>query len=273
MGIKRFDGRKKEYIFEGNQCAYSPLFGTEDGMEYRMDVTGNIWGGSSKDNLLCYFDVETKKVSVFELAFNINKFALTPNGSIWATSDEGYIANFTLDFLKKDPYQRVDMIKIGGDAVPYPLHPLRIEVGRDGIVWVFAENSGLYRYDGSWKFYSLGSLEDPSAFVIDAQGQIWAGLTNTLLKHDGVKWTEYPIPLEFNRQVFPSRMIVGPDGAVWFVNNSIYLGSKSAYRFDGVEWSHFAEVYPDTSFIEKIIFAPDGAVWLMNYLHWARYKP
>jgi streptogramin lyase len=272
-GIKRFHRSKNEYFLEGDLCPTTPQPDPYHAIEYHMDVKGNIWAGSAQDDRLCYFDVETLEVSIFELDYDLNRFSLSPDGSVWAASEKGYIANFTLDSLNKEAYDQIPMIKIGGDAVRYPLHPLRIEVSSDGAVWVFAEYSGLYRYDGkAWKYYGLPNLEDPSAFAIDTKGHVWAGVTNVVLKHDGIKWTEYPIPTEFNRSVFPSHMVVAPDGIIWFANNSSMLSSKSASRFDGANWTHFAEVFPDTSFIEKIIFAPDGAVWLINYYHWARYK-
>ncbi|MFT3895575.1 MAG: hypothetical protein QM730_28470 [Anaerolineales bacterium] len=218
-GIKRFDGKTGEYVYKGSLCfpdlpPDAPLSNPEYGVSYRMDTNGNIWGISSVKNLLCYFDAVKKEASIFEVAFNIgilarfpvpfphfkgNGFALAPNGSVWVASPEGYIANFTLDFLKKDPYRKVDMIKIGGDLVHYPLNPLRIEVGEDGAVWIFAEHSGLYRYDGKdWKYYGLSNLEEASAFAIDKQGHIWAGYPDLLLKYDGNTWTQYPIEKDFN---------------------------------------------------------------------------
>jgi streptogramin lyase len=295
-GIKKFDGRKNEYVYKGNLCfpnlpSDAPLSNLEYRVSYRMDAKGNIWGMAPANNLLCYFDAVKKEASVFEVAFNTGNFslfptpfphftgkgfALAPNGSVWATSPDGYIANFTLDFLKKDSYRQVEKIKIGGDLVNYPLNPLRIEVGSDGAVWVFAENSGLYRYDGKdWKYYGLSNLQEVSAFTIDKQGQVWAGYPDLLLKYDGVTWVKYPIEKDFNYKIYPSNMAVSPDGAIWFANNSEFIGSKAVYKFDGNKWLYVPEIYShsDTSFVEQILFAPDGAVWFMNYSNWARYKP
>lgn len=273
-GIKRFDGTKKEYVLEGEFCFPSNSYPwQEKGITFRMDAKGNIWAAKVNDNILCYFDAKTRKVSTFELAFNVNTFALSPTGNIWVATKDGYLGKLSLDFLKKDSYREIDMINIGGDSVRHPLNPLRIEIDVKGMVWIFAENSGLYRYNRQgWKYYGLSELQDPSAFAIDTLGQIVAGLPGVILRHDGINWIQHPIEQENNRDVIPSRMALGWEG-LWFVDNSMYGGQSKVYRRYGPGPSDFPSVYSDSSLINKIIFAPDGAVWFVNpYSSLARYK-
>lgn len=296
-GIKRFDGRNSEYVYKGNLCfpnlsvdeiLYNPV---NSFVHYRMDAIGNIWGMAAGANLLCYLDAATRKTSVFEVAFNVggsalfpspfspaavNGFALAPDGSVWTMSAEGYIANFTLDFLRKGSYQVVDMIKIGGDLVHYLLNPLRIEVGADGVVWVFAENSGLYGYDGSeWKYLGLSNLQNISSFAIDRQGQVWAGYSGMLIKFEGAKWVKYPIQTDFEFTASPSGIVVGLDNSIWFSTfyNRYVINNNPICQFKENSWSCFKKGFSDASLYNQILFAPDGAVWFTSYNEWARYKP
>ncbi len=252
----RFDGREAKSVFEG----YNPCYST---YKFQMDPNGSIWGGGYMTNNLCYYDVEAKTISRFDLFFDVSDFDIASDGSIWVSSKSGFIANLTLDALRSGDYRRIELIKIGGDTVQYALNPERIEVSPDGAVWIFARGAGLYRYDGAdWEYFGMSNLKDSTAFAVDSKGRAWVGLCGKLMMRDGEKWNTYP-----QNCINPTKMIVAPDDAVWFIN------CDGVYRFDGAEWTRFTKEQLGGFIPERILVAPDGALWFISYQKWTRYKP
>jgi len=252
-----FDGQKARPAFEGkDQCGSS--------YDAKIGPGGSIWAKGDMTDYICYYDVQTKTISRFNLFFRANSFDVAPDGSIWVSSGSGFIANLTLDILRSGDYRRVKLIKVGGDEVQYVLIPDHIEIGPDGAVWVFVKGSGLYRYDEvGWKYYGMSELKDSTAFAIDSKGHVWVGLCGALMMNDGEKWTSYP-----QHCINPSHMIIAPDDAVWFVNSC-----DGIYRFNGKEWTHFTNEQIGGFIPERILVAPDGALWFVSYQKWTRYKP
>jgi streptogramin lyase len=254
----RFDGNKLLSVFSEKdmQCPY--LY------EYRIDSNGSLWGFFYGSNILCNFNVETGQITKYELHFIVDNLATGPNGQVWVGSNAGFIAELTPEFLKTNDYEKIDMIKVGGNTVNFKLSPSRIEIGPDGAVWVFVKDSGLYGYhDTEWKYYGLAGMQDASALTIDLNGHVWAGFCGKLLENDGEKWITHS-----QGCMAPTKLVTALDNSIWFIN-----GGDGVYHFDGVDLTHFDNEQFGGHVPDRILVAPDGAIWFSSYDGLQRYKP
>lgn len=259
-----FDGKEIGATSEKIPCTLPG--GNYDYTQWFIAPPDRIWllSAGYGQSGLCRYDIDTGESSATDLFFLPSDLVYAPDGTLWASSDAGFIVRLNEDYLKSGDYRDLKLIKVGEGLVDYILKPSRLIAGRDGSIWVFVENSGLYRYDGkSWKYYGLSSLQDASALAISPDGTVWAGFAGELMHYDGEKWTAYG-----HACVTPSDIVVARDGAVWFKN-----GCDGVYRFDGATWTHFEkDKYLGGIVPDQIMVAPDGALWFFSYNGWARYK-
>ena len=111
-----------------------------------------------------------------------------------------------------------------------------IHVADDGAIWVGAEYSGVWKYNGStWTNYSLPDT-DVISITTDHNGVVWAGTSECgLARFDGLTWTIY----EMSNSEIPSNRIaslaVDHDNNLWIGAARYQTGGL--VKFDGSAWT------------------------------------
>lgn len=252
-----YDGEEIKDPFEEKHCQqyYDLARISPDGKD--------IWLGSTYRNYLCLFDLESETYYEGELPFNANGMDIAPDGNVWVSSRQGFIAKITPFILRKGDYRLIEPIKVGGENITTILKPTRILVDSQGSIWVYVKGYGVYRYkDGEWKNFGMANI-DQNSLAVDSNGDVWVGKPGKLFKHENGTWVEFP-----QACICPTNLTVTRDDVLWFVN-----GCNGVYMYNERIWTQFTAEDIGGFTPSMILSAPDGAVWFFDYSHWTRYKP
>jgi ligand-binding sensor domain-containing protein len=132
----------------------------------------------------------------------------------------------------------------------------------NGRLWLSSAGGGIACKDGDeWTPFNTTNTPLPNnrAFSItsDSQGIIWAGLSNYLVRFDGVNWTTFGLDTLGGSTLFP--MVLGVDK-----DDRVLLGSGGLRAFDGHNYVIYdtANSPLQDNRISFIKTFPDGKTWI-----------
>jgi ligand-binding sensor domain-containing protein/signal transduction histidine kinase len=180
----------------------------------------------------------------------VQAFAQTSDGYLWIGTTGGLLrfdgARFTLFDRQNTPSLRENSV-------------FCLMVSRDGALWIGTEGGGLVQYQHgqfrSWTTREGLSNDFVRALAQDANGAIWAGTDNGLLRLNGSRFERVDgnprIPALAVHAIHQDR-----DGHLW-------VGGSKLLRLDGdtaIEYTLQGE--PSQNRVKSILQTQDGAIWV-----------
>lgn len=208
--------------------ASTSLYRVPDGGRYDssnlvLDPDGGIWSASANENVVAKLSPDGAKVTrwAFPTDAAPNSFLREPNGTFWMTETGGFkVAKF-------EPST--------GTLTEWPdaaRRPSSLVKRADGTFWLPETGGLLAKFDpaaGLFTYYKAVGVFSLSYPLADPDGTLWSCdfLIAAIVRYsaDGGKATRWPLPFGSSR---PSRIIRGPDGALWF---TLYAAGQIG-RFD-----------------------------------------
>lgn len=155
-------------------------------------------------------------------------------------------------------------------------HPFSFPSGRRGAVWaVLALSAALTLGSLSavesfapirpdplkepWRWTTFGQFENAhlSSFAEAADGSLWLGFENSIVRFDGLAKTVYDQAHGLGEGPVKS-LCLAKDGSLYALTRFQFL------RYDGVGWSQVAKVDNRSGRGNRLIEAPDGAIWALT---------
>jgi len=140
-----------------------------------------------------------------------------------------------------------------------------ITFAADGTVWI-GQHDGLLKYDGTaWSKYLLEPSEENTTGdpAIDSEGNIWLAKPKKLYRFDGNAWKVFSLP---DKWTSIHRLEFDQNGVLWFGTD------HGVYRLEDDFFSPFtvSDGLPD-ELVSALRIAPDGTVWAGTARGLARY--
>src|SRR5438094_4369341 len=228
---------------------------------------GNLWFTEEAGNKIGRIS-PTGAISEFPLAVGAmpGGIVVGPDGNLWFT-ERG--AN------------KIGRISLTGDLAEFPIptaasNPWRISTGGDGNLW-FTERAankiGRITPQGSITEFSRTNTppgSQPLGISAGPDGNIWFTVPSPGLAPGGLNYegligqitpsgtiTEFPIGL----QRFPIGITAGPDGNLWFTENSDSIGRITPTGTIAECRIPRLHVSSPSGAPQDIILGPDGALW------------
>jgi len=185
----------------------------------------------------------------------VQAFAQTPDGFLWIGTTGGLLrfdgAHFTIFDRQNTPSLHENNI-------------FCLMVSRDGALWIGTEGGGLTRYAGgqfrSWTSHDRSVTEGISndfvrALAQDAQGTVWAGTDNGLLRLSGERFVRVDataaIPVLAVHSIYPDR-----EGGLW-------VGGSRLLRLSGSQVREFTlQGEASQNRVKSILESADGTIWV-----------
>lgn len=180
----------------------------------------------------------------------VQAFAQTQDGFLWIGTTGGLLRFDGAHFVVFDRQNTPEL---------HENNIFSLMVSRDGALWIGTEGGGLSRYAGgrfrSWTTRDGMSNDFVRTLVQDAQGRIWAGTDNGLLRLDGERFVRMDgvgrIPALAVHSIATDR-----DGSLWVG------GSKLLRLRDGQAREYTLPGEASQNRVKSILQTRDGTVWV-----------
>jgi serine/threonine protein kinase/ligand-binding sensor domain-containing protein len=142
-----------------------------------------------------------------------------------------------------------------------------VEFDPGDVLWL-PTDAGVLRYDPAldeWSRFTADDhplLEDVWSFLVSADGTVWAGGEDGLVRYDGSTWSAPEASGSAPEYVYD--LAEAPDGSLWVAADG-ELGHLADGRWSYTRW-------PSDGWLETLAFGPDGSVWA-GYEGLGRFNP
>jgi ligand-binding sensor domain-containing protein/signal transduction histidine kinase len=180
----------------------------------------------------------------------VQAFAQTRDGYLWIGTSGGLVR---FDGLHFTVFDRQNTPALRENSV------FCLTVARDGALWIGTEGGGLARYAHgefrSWTTHEGLSNDFVRALAEDAQGRIWAGTDNGLLRLQGNRFVRIDVT-----ENIPSLAVhaIAPDRA-----GGLWVGGSRLIHIDGdraTEYTMRGESSQNR--VKSIVQTQDGSIWV-----------
>ena len=180
----------------------------------------------------------------------VQAFAQTPDGFLWIGTTGGLVRFDGLHFVVFD---RQNTPALRENSV------FCLMVSRDGALWIGTEGGGLARYAHgefrSWTARDGLSNDFVRTLTQDAQGNIWAGTDNGLLRLDGDRFVRVDgtgnVPTLAVHAIYLDR------------NGNLWVGGSRLLRLNGSDVTEFTmRGEASQNRVKSIVQTQDGTMWV-----------
>jgi len=180
----------------------------------------------------------------------VQAFAQTPDGFLWIGTTGGLVrfdgSHFVVFDRQNTPAFRENSV-------------FCLMVSRDGALWIGTEGGGLARYAygefRSWTTRDGLSNDFVRTLAQDAQGNVWAGTDNGLLRLEGDRFERVDgagnVPTLAVHAIYLDR------------NGNLWVGGSKLLRLNGSNVTEFTmRGEASQNRVKSIVQTPDGTIWV-----------